>query len=84
MPSPDSNTSAARRAFHRELRSVARILRLTGIAFAMLGAVALVFGYEERAWWIWPSWISLVIGAALIVAGGVRRVRDEPKAPDRR
>ncbi|HEY7805806.1 MAG TPA: hypothetical protein VIC34_01275 [Croceibacterium sp.] len=73
--------AAARRAFHRELRSVARILRLTGIAFALLGAAGLLFGYEARAWWIWPSWVSLAIGAVLIVAGGVRRVRDGHRAP---
>jgi hypothetical protein len=73
---------ANRRAFHRELRSVARVLRLTGIAFALLGIAGLVFGYEARAWWIWPSWVSLAIGAALVVAGGVRRVRDGPRAPD--
>ena len=78
---PDGR-AAARRAFHRELRWVARVLRWTGIAFALLGAAGLAFGYEGRSWWIWPSWVSLVIGTILILAGGVRRVRDGPKAPD--
>lgn len=82
MPLSPSNRRDSRRAYHRELRSVARILRLTGLAFALLGAAGLVFGYEARAWWIWPSWVSLFIGAVLIAAGGVRRVRDERRAPD--
>jgi hypothetical protein len=82
-PMPSNNPDRAdRRAFHRELRSVARVLRLTGLAFALLGIAGLAFGYEARAWWIWPSWASLAIGAALVVAGGVRRVRDGSRAPD--
>jgi hypothetical protein len=82
MPPPDSNGPAARRAYHRELRSVARVLRLTGFAFALLGVIGLVFGLARHAWWLAPSWVSLTIGAVLIVAGGVRRVRDGGKAPD--
>ena len=82
MPPDNPGRRAHRRAFHRELRSVARVLRSTGIAFALLGMAGLAFGYEARVWWIWPSWVSLAIGAALVVAGGVRRVRDGPRAPD--
>jgi len=84
MPRSRSTGSDARRAFHRELRSVARVLRLTGIAFAVLGVAGLLFGYEVRPWVVWPSWASLVIGAVLIGASGVRRVRDDRKAPDGR
>jgi hypothetical protein len=81
---PRSNTADpdARRAYHRELRSVARVLRLTGIAFVLLGAAGMLFGYEVRPWLVWPSSFSLLIGAVLVLAGGVRRVRDGPKAPD--
>jgi hypothetical protein len=82
MPSPDSSSSAARRAYHRELRSVARVLRVTGFAFALLGVIGLVLGLARHAWWVVPSWVSLAIGAVLILAGGVRRVRDGNKAPD--
>jgi hypothetical protein len=82
MPSTRSHARHSRRAFHRDLRSIARILRLTGIAFALLGVVGLILGYEAARWSIGPSWVSLFIGALLIVAGGVRRVRDARKAPD--
>lgn len=82
MPSTRSDARQSRRAFHRDLRSIARILRLTGVAFALLGFVGLVFGYEAVPWSIGPAWVSLFIGALLIVAGGVRRVRDGRTAPD--
>lgn len=82
MPPPDSSSPEARRAFHRELRSVARILRLTGLAFALLGAVGLLLGFEKSAWWLAPSWVSLFIGAVLIAAGAIRRVRHQHKRPD--
>ena len=82
MPPPNLNTPEARRAYHRELRSMARILRLTGLAFALLGAVGLLLGYEKGAWWLAPSWVSLFIGALLIAAGVVSRVRHEGRRPD--
>jgi len=67
MPPTELSKTDARRAYHRELRSVARILRLTGLAFALIGAVGLLLGYERGAWWLWPSWVSLLIGAVLFV-----------------
>jgi hypothetical protein len=82
MPSPHSGSPEERRAYHRELRSVARILRLTGLAFALLGAVGLLLGFHQGAWWMAPSWVSLFIGAVLIAADMVRRVRHERQRPD--
>jgi hypothetical protein len=81
MPPTDSSRPDSRRAYHRELISVARILRLTGLAFALIGAVGLLLGYEKGAWWLWPSWVSLFIGAVLIAGGVVSRVRHERKRP---
>jgi hypothetical protein len=81
MPSPHSGRLEERRACHRELRSVARILRVTGLAFALLGAVGLLLGFDKGAWWMAPSWVSLFIGAVLIAAGMVSRVRHEHKRP---
>ena len=78
----NSTTSEARRAYHRELRSVARTLRLTGIAFALLGLAGLLLGILQPGWWVPPSWFSLIIGAVLIAAGGVSRVREEGRPPD--
>ena len=82
MPSPNSDHNEARRAYHRELRSVARVLRLAGLCFALIGAVGLLLGVDEGSWWLAPSWLSLFIGAALIFAGAIRRVREEPHHPD--
>lgn len=84
MRAPDPDSIEQRRAFHRELRSIARILRLTGLAFALLGAVGLVLGYGNNTWWLVPSWFSLLLGAVLIAAGGIRRVRHEHKPPGER
>jgi len=82
VPSTDSRNSEARRAYHRELVSVARILRVTGLAFALIGAVGLLLGYQRGAWWLWPSWVSLFIGAVLIAGGIVSRVRHRGKRAD--
>ena len=82
MPPTELSKTDARRAYHRELRSVARILRLTGLAFALIGAVGLLLGYERGAWWLWPSWVSLLIGAVLFAGGVVSRVRHRGQRPD--
>jgi hypothetical protein len=52
----------ARRAYRRELRSVARLLRWSGIALGYPGA-----------WFTGPSWFSFVLGCALVISGIVRR-----------
>jgi len=72
----DGNPSDAeqRRAYRRELRGVARLLRYSGIALALVGATGLVLA-GPGAWWLPPSWISFAIGWALILAGIVRRTR---------
>ena len=68
----------ARRAYRRELRNVARLLRWAGMALVVLGTVGIALGYRG-AWFVAPSWISFVIGWALALSGVVRRV-DAPRA----
>lgn len=72
-PAPDLSTPEAREAYRRELRAVARPLRLTGLAFvvvAALLAIASRFGGGAL-----PAWIDVVfyallaIGWAIILAG---------------
>ena len=65
----------ARRAYRRELRNVARMLRWSGMALLVLGLAGLLLGNGED-WWTGPSWFSLVIGAALVFAGVVQRRRN--------
>ncbi len=84
VPQSHPDSLDERRAFHRELRSVARILRLTGLAFALLGTVGLLLGYRAGAWWMAPSWFLLLVGAVLIAAGAIRRVRHARKPPSER
>jgi hypothetical protein len=62
----------ARRAYRHELRLVARLLRWTGMALVVLGAVGLALGHDG-AWFTAPSWVSLVLGGALVISGIVRR-----------
>ena len=62
----------ARRAYRRELRSVARLLRWTGIALVLLGTIGIGLG-QAGAWYAGPSWVSFVIGWALVLSGVVRR-----------
>jgi cyanate permease len=65
----------------RELRNVSRLLRGMGYALAALGLGGLLAG-DSGDWWITPSWVSLAIGAALLAAGAVRRVRQRRKRTD--
>lgn len=64
--------AAARRAYRRELRNVARLLRWSGMALVVLGTIGIALGYDG-AWFIAPSWVSFVLGWALVVSGVVRR-----------
>ena len=58
------------------------MLRVAGLAFALLGAIGLGLGFDGGGWWVSPSWFSFVLGGGLILAGAVRRVRSERKPPD--
>jgi membrane protein YdbS with pleckstrin-like domain len=69
--------SEARRAYHRELRNVARLLRWTDIAMALVGAIGIALG-GKGAWFVPPSWISFVLGWTLALCGVVRRERTTP------
>ena len=72
MALPTAQDAEARRAYRRELRNVARLLRWTGMALVALGAVGIALGHHG-AWFTAPSWISFVIGWALALSGIVRR-----------
>jgi hypothetical protein len=74
MPVPTDNNDEARRAYHRELRSIGRLLRWSGILLVLLGTVGIALG-GRGAWFHAPSWISFTIGWALVLSGVVRRVR---------
>lgn len=73
--------AAERRAWREALRSVARLLRLSGLALMLIGGAGLVLA-EPGAWWRGPSWFSLAIGAALVLAGIVQRVRQRRERTD--
>jgi hypothetical protein len=62
----------ARRAYRRELRIVARLLRWTGMALVALGTVGIALGHDG-AWFTAPSWVSFALGWALALSGVVRR-----------
>lgn len=74
MRPPNLKDAAERRAYRRELRKVARLLRWTGLALFLLGLAGLLTG-RSGDWWIAPSWFSLIIGFILVAAGVVQRVR---------
>jgi hypothetical protein len=76
MAIPTSKDLEARRAYRRELRNVARLLRWTGIALALLGAVGIALAHTG-AWFVGPSWFSFVLGWALVLSGVIRRVRGD-------
>ena len=71
----------ARRAYRHELRLVARLLRWTGMALVVLGAVGLALGHDG-AWFTAPSWVSFVLGWILVLSSVVRRVERDGVAPE--
>jgi hypothetical protein len=77
MPRRISEDLEARRAYRRELRSVARLLRWSGIVLALAGVIGIALG-DHHAWFVTPSWVSFVIGWALVLSGVVRRERTTP------
>ena len=77
MASSKPKDLEARRAYRRELRSVARLLRWSGIALALVGVIGIALGGRD-AWYVTPSWVSFVIGWALVLSGVVRRERTTP------
>jgi hypothetical protein len=81
MPRRISEDAEARRAYRRELRSVARLLRWSGIALVLLGTVGIALG-GHGAWFVAPSWISFTLGWALVLSGVVRRVRPDGVSSD--
>jgi hypothetical protein len=68
------------RAERQQLRTVSRLLRWSGIALAVIGAAGLIVA-RPGAWWVGPSWFSLIAGLLLALAGVVSRVRDARKPP---
>ena len=56
------------------MRRVSRLLRGAGLLLAAIGLGGLLTS-ASGDWWIAPSWISLLLGVALLVAGVVQRVR---------
>jgi hypothetical protein len=81
MASHDDNQAEARRAYRRELRSVARLLRWSGIALVLLGTVGIALGHHG-AWFVPPSWISFTLGWALVLSGVVHRSRPDGVSGD--
>jgi hypothetical protein len=51
------------------------------VALVLLGTVGIALGHDG-AWFNGPSWVSFVIGWALILSGVVRRVERSGVAPD--
>lgn len=72
MPLPAAQDAEARRAYRHQLRIVARLLRWSGAALVALGAAGIAFGHPG-AWFTTPSWVSFVLGWALVGCGIVRR-----------
>ena len=75
MATIETQQAEERRAFRSALRNVARLLRWTGLALVVLGTIGFVTS-EQGDWWIMPSWVSFIVGWALMLAGVVRRVRE--------
>jgi len=81
VPLQNPNEAEARRAYRHQLRIVARLLRWSGAALIVLGAAGIAFQHDG-AWYAGPSWVSLVIGWALVLSGVVRRVDKSAAEPD--
>lgn len=76
MAVPASKDPHARRAYRHDLRKVARLLRWSGMALVALGTIGLALAHHG-AWFIAPSWVSFLMGWALVLCGVVRRERLE-------
>ena len=74
MPSDSLRESEARRAYRQQLRAIARLLRWSGLAFVVLGTVGIALGHSDQ-WYFAPSWVSFLLGWALVVSGVVSRAR---------
>ena len=81
MPASTATEVEERRAFRQALRNVSRLLRGMGMLLVVLGLGGLLTS-DGGDWWIGPSWVSLAIGAALLAAGIVQRVRQRRKRTD--
>ena len=81
MPASTATEVEERRAFRQALRNVSRLLRGVGPLLAVVGLGGVLVG-DSGDWWVAPSWVSLVIGAGLLAAGVVQRVRQRRKRTD--
>lgn len=68
---PDLTTSEGRAAYRRELNAVARPLRWSGIALALIGAAIGATRFFMAPWPDWIRWAALVLCLAGIVMMGV-------------
>ena len=64
------------RVMLKDMERSAGLRFLTGMFCLVLGLAGLLLGNGED-WWTGPSWFSLVIGAALVLAGVVQRKRND-------
>lgn len=81
MATDNSKHIEARRAYRQQLRAVARLLRWSGIALVLLGTIGIALGHSGQ-WYVPPSWVSFIIGWALVLSGVVSRVRTTPVGSD--
>jgi hypothetical protein len=81
MPSDSLQKPEARRAYRQQLRAISRLLRWSGAALVLLGALGIALGHSGH-WYIGPSWVSLLIGWVLVLSGGISRARPTAVDPD--
>jgi hypothetical protein len=81
VAAPATQEVEERRAFRQAIRNVSRLLRGVGTLLVIVGLGGLLTG-GKGDWWIAPSWVSLIIGAGLLAAGVVQRVRQRRKRTD--
>jgi membrane protein YdbS with pleckstrin-like domain len=75
---PDLSTPETRAAYRRELRGVARGVRISGLTFAVLGVAFGATRFFVDPWPIWLRIVALVlcvVGLALIGVGVFQRTR---------
>jgi membrane protein YdbS with pleckstrin-like domain len=75
---PDLTTPEGRAAYRRELNAVARPLRWSGIALALIGAAIGATRFFMAPWPDWIRWLALVLclaGIVLMGVGVVQRTR---------